>query len=106
MAFRDMRESEVSRLLGTVFTDSLQGLEPGQWSGPVRSGFGLHLVFIEDRTAGGKPELPEVRAAVEREWLGQRRQQTVDGLYERLAENYTVEIEPMMDPENEERADP
>ena len=100
---RDVRESEVARLFGTVFTDGLQGLETGRWAGPVESGFGLHLVFIEARDAGRIPELEEVREAVQREWLSQRRQQSVDLLYERLAENYTVEIEPLIDAEASDR---
>lgn len=100
---RDVRESEVARLFGTMFTDGLHGLESGRWSGPVESGFGLHLVFIESREAGRVPELAEVRDAVQREWLSQRRQQAVDMLYERLAENYSVEIEPLIDEEASSR---
>jgi len=94
---RDLREGEVARLFGTVFTEGLKGLEAGRWSGPVESGFGLHLVFIEERVAGRAPALEEVRAAVQREWLSQRRREAVDGLYERLAENYTIEIESLLD---------
>jgi hypothetical protein len=94
---RDMRESEIARLFGGVFTDGLQGLATGRWTGPVESGFGLHLVFIEQRQAGRVPELDEVRQAVRREWSSQRRREAVDGLYERLAENYTIEIEPLVD---------
>ena len=94
---RDLRESEIARLFGSVFTDGLQGLETGHWAGPVESGFGLHLVFIEERQAGRAPGLAEVREAVQREWLSQRRREAVDGLYQRLAENYTIEIEPLVD---------
>ena len=96
---RDVRESEVARLFGTLFTDGLKGLEVGQWSGPVESGFGLHLVFLEAREAGRVPQLPEVRDAVQREWLSERRREAVDGLYERLAENYSIEIESLIDPQ-------
>jgi len=96
---RAVRESEVARLFGTAFTDGLQGLETGRWAGPVESGFGLHLVFIENREAGRIPQLEEVREAVQREWLSQRRQQAIDSLYERLAENYAIEIEPLIDGE-------
>jgi hypothetical protein len=94
---RDLRESEIARLFGSVFTDGLQGLQSGRWAGPVESGFGLHLVFIEERQAGRVPDLAEVREAVQREWLSQRRREAVDGLYQRLAENYTIEIEPLVD---------
>ena len=92
-----LRESEVSRYFGDVFTDGLAGLEPGQWGGPVESGFGLHLVIIDERVPARAPELEEVREAVQREWSSQRRQEAVDGLYDRLAENYTIEIESLLD---------
>jgi hypothetical protein len=94
---QSMRESEIARLFGGAFTDGLQGLETGHWTGPVESGFGLHLVFIEAREAGRTPELAEVRDAVQREWLSQQRRESVDGLYGKLAENYTIEIEPLVD---------
>jgi hypothetical protein len=92
-----LRESEVSRYFGKVFIDGLADLEPGQWSGPVESGFGLHLVIIDERVPARAPALEEVREAVQREWLSQRRQEAVDGLYDRLAENYTIEIESLLD---------
>jgi hypothetical protein len=94
---RDMRESEISRLFGSVFTDALRGLETGRWVGPVESGFGVHLVYIERREAGHVPDLAEVRDAVQREWMSQRRREAVDGMYERLARNYNIEIEPLVD---------
>lgn len=97
----DLRESEIARLFGGQFTDGLQGLEPGHWAGPVESGFGLHLVFIEARAAGRTPELAEVRDAVQRELSSQRRREAVDSLFERLAGNYTVEIEPLPGPQVE-----
>jgi len=91
----DTREGDISRLFGGQFTDELKGIEAGHWAGPVRSGFGFHLVFITERVDGRVPELDEVRDAVQREWFAQRRREAVDGLYERLAENYTIEIEPL-----------
>lgn len=102
----DLRESEVARLFGGEFTDALQGLEPGHWAGPVESGFGLHLVFIEEREAGRTPKLAEVRDAVLREWSSQRRRDAVDSLFERLAGNYTVEIEPLPEPQPKPQPDP
>lgn len=38
---------EVTRIFGTDFANGLKALPVGQWAGPVRSGFGLHLVKIE-----------------------------------------------------------
>ncbi|MGK2925773.1 MAG: peptidylprolyl isomerase, partial [Lysobacterales bacterium] len=101
-----VRESEIASLFGGQFTDGLQGLEPGHWAGPVESGFGLHLVFIEAREAGRIPELAEVREAVQRELSSQRRREAVDSLFERLAEKYTVEIEPLPKPQPKPQAEP
>jgi hypothetical protein len=91
----DMREGEIARLFGDRFTRDLQGVEAGKWAGPVRSGFGLHLVFVTERVDGRLPELAEVRDTVQREWFAQRRREAVEGLYDRLAENYSIEIEPL-----------
>jgi hypothetical protein len=97
----DLRVSEIDRLFGGEFTAGLQELEIGTWSGPVRSGFGWHLVLIEEKVAGRVPQLNEIRDTVQREWLNDRRLETIEGLYQRLAENYTIEIEPLVDDSRE-----
>jgi hypothetical protein len=98
-SLEDASESEVARLFGQQFTEGLATVETGRWSGPVQSGYGYHLVYVSERIEGRVPGLEEVQAEVQREWMSQRRQETVDGLYERLAENYTIDIESLVDPE-------
>ena len=93
----DAGESEIARLFGSVFVEGLRSVETGRWAGPVASGFGLHLVLVTDRVDGRAPVLDEVRPEVQRELMSQRRQDSVDGLYEKLAENYSIEIEPLTD---------
>lgn len=93
----DAGESEIARLFGSVFLEGLRGVETGRWTGPVASGFGLHLVLVTDRVDGRVPVLDEVLPQVQRELMSQRRQDSVDGLYEKLAENYSIEIEPLTD---------
>ena len=48
-------------LFGTVFTDGLKGLEAGRWAGPVESGFGLHLVWVDDRVPARAPQRAPAR---------------------------------------------
>jgi hypothetical protein len=93
----NLRVSEIDRVFGGEFTAGIQELETGRWSGPVRSGFGWHLALIEEKVAGRVPQLDEVRHTVQRDWLNERRLETIEGLYQRLAENYTIEIEPLVD---------
>ena len=68
-------------------------MAPGQWSGPIASPYGLHLVLVVERTAAVEPSLSDVRPIVEREFLLERRRSQLDALYERLLERYTVEID-------------
>ncbi len=96
----DAGTSEIGRLFGAVFVENLQGIEADRWSGPVESGFGLHLVYVSDRVDGRVPGLDEVRTEVQREVLNQRREEAVNGLYEKMAENYSIEIEPLTDAED------
>lgn len=93
----DVSVSEVARLFGQSFADSLGAVEQGQWTGPVESGYGYHLVLVSDWTGGRAPELAEVQEEVQREWMSRRRTETIDGLYDRLAENYSIDIEPLLD---------
>jgi parvulin-like peptidyl-prolyl isomerase len=84
----------VARNFGEEFAAAVVALEPGRWAGPIRSGFGLHLVRVSERIAGAAPHLADVRPAVEREFLAARRTRQLDAMYERLLGRYTVTIEP------------
>ena len=57
----------------------MAALVPGAWNGPLYSGLGGHLVQVSERVDARLPELAEVRAQVEREYLAQRRQQAKRG---------------------------
>jgi len=91
--FKDEPLREVVRALGPVFAAKLLELPTGDWTGPVVSGFGLHLVFIEKRTDGNVAELKDVRLAVAREWESARRREMREGLYQELRKNYVITVE-------------
>lgn len=84
---------EVRSFFGRDFAARLLTLERGAWQGPVASGYGLHLVFVRERTEARMPELAQVRDAVEREWREVRRRATIEALYRRVREQYTVVVE-------------
>lgn len=90
----DVSTTEVERQFGREFSAEISGLPIGEWSGPVRSGFGLHLVRIEERQEPELPALDQVRGAVQREWTALRRQQMEDDFYGGLRQRYSVVIEP------------
>ena len=65
----------------------------GDWQGPVRSGYGLHFVRIDEYIAAREPVLDEVRAAVVRDVLSDQSQRIGEAFYAALLERYTVRIE-------------
>jgi hypothetical protein len=93
-------QSEIARTFGETFAQEVIALEPGVWSGPLHSGFGAHLVLVTEHREGRLPELAEVRAEVEREYLVQRRKELKDLAYRKLREGYEVVIEPAKAPVN------
>jgi hypothetical protein len=91
--FKSATESEISKLFGEKFAAQLSQLEPGRWHGPVESGYGVHLVFIQERAEAHVPPLDEIRDAVLREWENDKRLEAKEKLYQSLLERYTVVVE-------------
>jgi len=85
--------ADISRLLGVDFSRQILEVEPGKWTGPVWSSYGLHLVYVRERIEGRDPGLEEVRKEVEREWTAKRRRDFKEETYKKLRERYTVTIE-------------
>ena len=47
--------SEVANLFGDKFAKTLGGLPLAQWQGPVESAYGVHLVFVSERSVDEYP---------------------------------------------------
>jgi len=97
VSFSRARSAEVDATFGTGFAGQLEGMQPGEWHGPVQSGIGLHLVFIDERIDARMPTLNEVRNEVARDLQAANYTKGLALLYERLAEKYTITVDPMVD---------
>ncbi len=84
---------EVARSFGDDFAQQVTKLEPGKWTGPLESSFGLHLVLVEEKIPAARQELSDVRPLVEREFLAERRKTELQSLYDRLSKKYTINME-------------
>ncbi len=91
--FVALPSGEVAKQFGEKFAAKLAGLSLGQWQGPIESGYGVHLVFVSERTEGRVPALAEVRDAVRREWVNSRRLEENEKFYATLLKHYVVTIE-------------
>jgi len=91
--YRQQTPQEITAIFGHEFADTLTALEPGAWSGPIASGYGLHLVRIDERIDAREPALTEVDAQVRTDWSYEQRRQANDAIYRRLLARYSVVIE-------------
>jgi hypothetical protein len=91
--YRDLATPDLDRLFGRAFAAQVAELPVGRWSGPVESGYGLHLVLVRKRTPARLPDLAEVRAAVANEWRAVRQEEANRAFYEGLRARYEVTVE-------------
>ena len=90
--YENASPTELERLFGTGFAEALVKQPLGKWSGPIASGYGVHLVRIESLTPGGTAALADVRPLVEREWANAKRQELAKAFYEKLRAKYKVVV--------------
>lgn len=88
---------EVASVFGETFANALAGAPLARWTGPIESGYGVHVVRVVHRTEGIVPPLAEVRDAVEREWQNARRIRTLDEAYARMRARYEIVVESIGD---------
>lgn len=72
-SYTNVTSADVRRLFGGTFADSLFALNEEEWTGPVESAFGLHLVRIESRTDAVEPVFQDVKDRVAKSWQDEAR---------------------------------
>lgn len=103
--YADLTQQGVARNFGNQFAEAIFELAPGNWEGPVQSGYGIHLVRVEGRQEAYLPPFEEVSPRVRDEFLSTRRREVDELFFERLREGYTITIEePPAEPSDTEPA--
>jgi len=88
--YRDRAPEFFGKELGPNFALAVAKLSPGSWQGPVESGFGWHLVFIDTLIPGRLPALEEVEADVKTAWLAEQKAVAWKNAYQGMRAKYTV----------------
>lgn len=88
--YTDMTEQDLDRSFGGEFGAAVMTLTPGEWSGPVESGYGLHLVKVTHREESRIPELTEVVQRVITDIRYENRKAAEDQFYAEIAPRYQI----------------
>ena len=68
-------------------------VETDQWSGPVKSGFGYHLVYVVKKVTPSPIEFETIKAEVLRDLEYQNQQLMNELIYNEFRKNYTIEYD-------------
>ena len=90
---RSASRHELAKIFGESFATTVADLPAGQWSEPIASPYGLHLVWISERVAGSVPALDAVRSRVLRAYRAERRAQYLARMMDQLRAAYEVRVD-------------
>jgi peptidyl-prolyl cis-trans isomerase C len=88
--YPDRSFEQMVKLFGPRFAETLLQQQPGSWQGPIESGYGWHLVWVDSITRSRVPAFEEVEAEVGTEWLADQRAETRRLAYEAMRARYQV----------------
>jgi hypothetical protein len=88
--YGDRSPSHVAAQFGPGFARALFQVKPGSWQGPIESGYGWHLVFVDAITPSRVPAFDEVEPEVRAEWTAEQRARSKQQAFEAMRARYTV----------------
>jgi hypothetical protein len=88
--YGDRAPEQLAKEFGPTFALSVFQLQPGSWQGPIESGYGWHLVWIESIVPGHISDFEEVEPDVKTAWLADQKEQAWRKAYESMRAKYMV----------------
>ena len=88
--YRDRAPDFVGKEFGPQFAVALTKLPPGSWQGPIESGFGWHLVFVDTLIPGRVPAFEETEPNVKTAWLAAQKARAWEKAYKDIRAKYAV----------------
>ena len=91
--FHEVGEQTVSNVFGADFARAIFLLKPGSWAGPVKSGYGVHLVQVTNLSPARLLPFEEARPKILEEWRQQQEAEAKEAYLGKLREKYGVVID-------------
>jgi hypothetical protein len=88
--YGDRSFEEMAKLFGPRFARALLQQPPGSWQGPIESGYGWHLVWVDSLTPARVPAFEEVETEAKTEWTADQRAETRRRAYEAMRARYEI----------------
>ena len=96
--YADLTRRDARKLFGdTEFVTSLFKIPVGTWSDPVESGYGWHLVLVQERTDKYIKPFAQVKDQVLKAWREEVRKQNFNARIKKMIDEYKVQFIGMED---------
>ncbi len=104
--YSDRTPEAIAKEFGPQFAVALEKLKPGSWQGPIESGYGWHLVYLETVIPGRVPAFEEMEPDIKTAWLAEQKQQAWQKAYAEMRGKYRVLLPAPADKENAQASVP
>lgn len=90
--YGDRASQAIAGEFGPEFAQAVARVEPGSWQGPIKSGYGWHLVFVDNIVEDRVPAFEEVEQEVKTAWLGTQKADAWRNAYQEMRAKYSVQL--------------
>jgi peptidyl-prolyl cis-trans isomerase C len=88
--YADRSSEQLAKDFGPQFAQAILKIKPGSWQGPIESGYGWHLVYVESFTPGRIPAFEEAESDVKMAWLADQKAHAWEKTYQEIRARYAV----------------
>ena len=92
--FTNKTLTNINSDFGKNFGDYFQNITINEWSEPIESPFGHHLVYVFNKNDGYYPDITKIYKKVEMDLLQDKRDQAVKKFIDEIKSEYKVYINP------------
>ena len=93
--YAERTPEQIAREFGPPFAKALFQLRHRAWAGPIQSGYGWHLVFVDAVEPSRVPAFEEVEPDVKSAWLDQKQLEIKRVAFDAMRASYTVVVPPI-----------
>jgi hypothetical protein len=90
--YGDRTPEDIIKAFGPGFARALFATAPGAWAGPIESGYGWHLVWVDAMTPARVPAFEEVQPDVKMAWLEDQRAEVREKAFQAMRARYEVAL--------------
>jgi peptidyl-prolyl cis-trans isomerase C len=88
--YPDRSFEQLAKDFGPGFAQALFQLTPGSWQGPIESGYGWHVIWVDSITPGRVPTIEEVESDAKMQWVAEQRAEAKRKAFDAIRARYQI----------------